>query len=51
MESVRVCMNGTLRGGAIRGSWTAELRFESGEVDAVVGWLNRISEMEDLLRL
>lgn len=51
MDSVRVCMNGTLRGGAIRGSSTADARFEFGELDAVVAWLKRFSEMEDLFRL
>ena len=48
-ESLRVCMNGTVRGGEMRGSstWDSRLLFAV----AVVAWLIRLSRSEDLLRL
>ncbi len=48
-ESLRVCMNGTLRVGEVRGSSAREPRF--GVEVAVVVWLVALSSREDLLRL
>ena len=44
-----MCMNGTLRGGEIRGSEARESLF--GLVVDAVAWLLRLSRREDLLRL
>ena len=49
VELVRVCINGTVRGGGIRGSSTPDSLLLVAVV--IVAMLVRLSTMEDLLRL